>query len=542
MGLIPIQEHQWKLQSISNFTGGMAVPPRDDTEASVVDNFIITRAGTLVTRPGTTLLNAASLGTAHTVGLGLGTVTPSGTPKIPRRVLFVIKDEEDGAYFADYYWNISGLSFTGPLSSPDPSGNPVKMESVDTAEGSSLGEYITIFACSAWENLQYCDGVNWGTLVTTPAATDPKYCRYVRLAGQRVYAAGNDSDPYTVWFSEAGDPESWPATNSFKVPASRGRITGLERQSGVLLIFTERCILQLQGDPPSNFKLSTIHENIGCPAPNTLSTSGAVTAFMHGSGFTYISGGLEAFGEKIEGGLWPPRANNLILPWSALAWGELTPNYYFFRTQHMGDVEDEDYVPGQEFLYMYDRNRFKSWVRFSYPVHSGLGSTNPRLCPILWVEDMQGLILAGGDGNLYVQPLPIINDEFQYYATSWDTNLDVTPGGDDAHVQSSYTSRYLTFGSQTMTKNWRRVAVGGCGLVGHITIDCLDADGSQSSVLVKGGGYTEIPFQVDSPSIEDPTRKSLVTAMRIKVDGLAMLLNNLDITWRPVRLSTRKHT
>lgn len=511
MAVIPIKDRNLRLQTINNFAGGFAMPPRNDNEAAVMDNFEINRAGYLVTRKGVELYNSTSLGSGIAVGIGVGTAGSLG------KLLFVAKSG------TSIYYRALGPNYPAAFTAitcPDTGDHPVTME---PAEGNK--KRYMVFACPNWDGVYTWDGV---AAALVKAADSPAKSRYVRLAGQRVYAAGDDTAPYTIRFSNPGDPTAWPTGDEFQIPASRGRITGLERQSGVLIIFTERAILQLSGDPPDNFKVLTIHENIGCPSPNTISTVGAVTAFHSGYGLMTLSGGIESFGDKMDEWYHMKAPTNLSLPNSARTWGVLTPDYYFYRV----DQETAANPPGtgrSEKILVYERKRFQAWFRFEYPITAGLGSLNPTYCPMIWDDEARGLVIAGGDGNLYIQRFHAILDDLSY---TWNNDHP------DIAVGSTFTTRYLDFGDPAMQKGWRRVTVSGQGS-GGVTLELLDLAGNKTSAYVAGG---TLPVQGDSPSIETTGRSSLFSYLRVRVSGSSMVLKNIDLLWRPARLSGRKLT
>lgn len=526
MGIIPIADRTWRLHVINNFSGGMAMPPRDDTEASLIDNFYITRSGSLISRPGLKKYNSTDLGTDVTVGLGIGALGAV------RKTLFVFK-KGTRVFHVTTSGNVP-TTFS-EISGPDTGYNPVMMEPV---EGSS-GVYYTIFACPHWTGLyEFHDDAP--ALTALSKITDsPSGFQYIKLAGQRMYTAGNPSKPYAVRFSDAGDPLSWPTANEFSVPASRGRITGLERQAGVLLIFTERAVLQLQGDPPSNFKLLTVHENIGALHPMSLGTVGAVTAFLSDYGFMYVSGGVEAFGEKLDGSRDIPRASEASHPSNVFIWGALTPDYYACRVRSLNPDPDVGYIVNHEVwsgrdekMYLFDRNRFRSWVRLVYPpsaVPDSLGYRNARFCPILWLPEVNGIIMAGGNGDLYLQTLQLYFDEWE---------REDSTDHPDIPVISRLVSRYYTFGDMAMVKQWRRAAVTGFGHISNLNLDTIGGHSSSRYIYPLGSG--PLPFQKDSPELD--IRTSLFSAVRLDLSGTNMQVMGVDLSWRPARVSVRKHT
>lgn len=515
---VNVPDRTWRLFSVNNFSGGMAVPPRDDTEASLIQNFEIARNGILVTRPGTVKYNTTDLGTGLTMGLGYG--QPSAN-----KLMFVVKS-------GTIWYRTMTTGYPANFSSitcPATGDNPVNMEPVEagsTAAAPGAGRY-QLFTCPNWSRIQQWDGSAAATSDIAGASPSPANCRYIRLAGQRVYAAGQDANPYTVYFSDPGDPFTWPTGNSFSVPASRGKIRGLERQSGVLLIITERAILQLQGDPPDNYRLTTIHENLGSDCANTISTVGAVTAFLSGFGPMMLSGGVQAFGDKIRNEDSFDSSSHLDT-----TYGLLTPYYYFMRTQPPNGANPAG-SGSSEYLWVYDRLRFQSWVKYEYPTTTAIGASNGSYQPMIWDDYADCLVLAAGNGSLYAQPFHnlLVDEAYTFTQDAGSTPVDVT---------SAYRGRYLDFGDAAMQKQFRRILAGGQWADISVQVDSIGKHGALSTAapIISYG----MMYSTDRPSIGTSGRPSLFSQMRLYISGTEMVLRNWSMAWRPSRLSAQEHT
>lgn len=78
--------------------------------------------------------------------------------------------------------------------------------------------------------------------------TPPAGGKYVAVYKDRVVLAGTSAQPQRVYFSAAGNPESWDTTNSF-IDAS-APVVGLASLSNALLLFTERRVERIRGAIP----------------------------------------------------------------------------------------------------------------------------------------------------------------------------------------------------------------------------------------------------------------------------------------------------
>lgn len=83
---------------------------------------------------------------------------------------------------------------------------------------------------------------------------------------------GDATNPSRLYFSNLGDPTTYPSSNYIDVPNpfDGDQITGLAILFGNLLVFKRFSLYILQGAPPSNLILSKLNSSIGCIDPSSV--------------------------------------------------------------------------------------------------------------------------------------------------------------------------------------------------------------------------------------------------------------------------------
>ena len=100
----------------------------------------------------------------------------------------------------------------------------------------------------------------------------PPTSKYLEVHYERVWLAGNATNPSQLRFSDIANAESWPAANGIQVGENDGdQITGIRRAGSGLIIWKNHSIWLLLGNAVNNFQLVRISENIGCIAPHSIS-------------------------------------------------------------------------------------------------------------------------------------------------------------------------------------------------------------------------------------------------------------------------------
>ena len=115
----------------------------------------------------------------------------------------------------------------------------------------------------------YTDTVADGSLgnETPPAAGDfsddnsiPPQAGIVKVWKKTVFMAGDPQNPYTLYYSEDNEPESFPLFNAFDMD---GKITAMYESYSGLVVETENGKWQVIGDNP-DFSLDKIVAGMGC--------------------------------------------------------------------------------------------------------------------------------------------------------------------------------------------------------------------------------------------------------------------------------------
>jgi hypothetical protein len=124
----------------------------------------------------------------------------------------------------------------------------------------------------------------------------------------RVYCANKNSS--TLYFSDAGNPDSFPANNFIQINTNDGQnITGIKSINDTLIIFKDDSIWSLTGDPLGagnittigNLQLRRANSSVGCSAFRTIKQVGAALIFMHYSGlFVFQNNASTPISDKLN--------------------------------------------------------------------------------------------------------------------------------------------------------------------------------------------------------------------------------------------------
>jgi hypothetical protein len=528
-----------QMLNIDNFSGGLSWRQSGPSEAEVFTNWEMARDGFPITRLGTELVNANSIDTNMINGMGL---IGAGNTMATAQVYLVVTKSSGMWYYAPFPGSMYTLDTRGapqlidggPANYPltfstftpaiIPDFSQVRMESVIDNSGNPWG----VFA-----NAQFGGLLQWNAVVGSqatltagsPAAT------IIRHFNSRLYAAGIANNPYLIQFSDIGNPLSWPTTNTFNILAKYGIITGLEEQLGQLYVFTDRCILVIQGDPPNDFRLIALHPRVGCAYPNTISTLGATTAFYHNGNVYSMSGGeVDNISGKIAGlvingaGCNPNRA-----------WGALTNFQYVINTsQNNSNVNAPAPTVSQtNQAYVLQRSRFNFWSLWNYPNNCGVGQFNPYQA-VVFAPKSDGYLIGGGDGNVYHQPFRQFGD---LNLVTGNEPFTVDVGVTNPYPVSTYRSSQLTMGDATMQTMIRRVLVAAQGQNASINLGLWDAnDVKQVYNVLSGGAF---PATRPGPGVLTRTGAAGgLMGIQPEVSASQCRLRAIGIEWKPIRQYT----
>jgi hypothetical protein len=130
------------------------------------------------------------------------------------------------------------------------------------------------------------DGTTWTAVSASGAAP---YCRYIYAHNQRVYMAGRDNYPTTLYYSGLRNEALWSdislaganAGYWTLVTPDNSAITGFAPFQGYLAIFTNSAILALVGSYPDEQSFTTVSSQVGCTAPRSIVRVGDSAAFKY---------------------------------------------------------------------------------------------------------------------------------------------------------------------------------------------------------------------------------------------------------------------
>jgi len=121
----------------------------------------------------------------------------------------------------------------------------------------------------------------------------PVATKYVAAFKGTMFAAGVSEAQ--VYFSAPLEPENFPFDNVIDLgDASLGSITGLYPTRNALVVFKQRGIQLIKGDPVNGFSPIILTRDVGCAAPNTVKdVPGVGLCFLSEFGVFAMQGALE---------------------------------------------------------------------------------------------------------------------------------------------------------------------------------------------------------------------------------------------------------
>ncbi len=117
----------------------------------------------------------------------------------------------------------------------------------------------------------YNNYMRWdGTNPPTEYPSAPKG-NILEVFEDRMFVAGSPTEPLSVYYSNTGDPTTFPSANVIKVPGT-DKVTGLVNYYGVLIILKEKSVWKMQfiWEPNSSQwipKIDALSLNHGCVSP-----------------------------------------------------------------------------------------------------------------------------------------------------------------------------------------------------------------------------------------------------------------------------------
>ena len=508
---------QPRLFSQRDFTGGLAFPGQTDAEAEQFEYLELGRDGYHISLLGSVKHNSAAINANQIVGIGRANFSASG---LVGDVILVAKKGVD--WFRASANSAAPVAYTALTSPQDPLADVVRFEQANQLSGSTNTAYVL------FTNVNFTAIVQWdGNNANLPAniAGSPANCTLIRQGGARTFASGQAANPFTIYFSDANNPLSWPSNNFFNVPSSRGIVTGIERlSSGQMLIFTERSILSLLGDVPLDFSLTMIQEGIGCDQPRTISTLGNTIVFAFQGDLYAYTGGISALTERLRG-------VTLLLPTNGVAsngFCALTPNFLFYRPSENTSTASPPVSTTDQntILHVFDRQRTGWWGVWKYATATGLGTSQPPQ-PVIYNLDNR-LLLGGGDGTVYQQTYRVVdtNNVLGTFETPTFTQDATTQ-----NITATYRSRLINLEDWGLQKTHGKIQIDGtCASgTGAITVRIIKADGTATTA-----SSSNLTFPTEVSSLG--TTNTRFKAIQVQISGVDLQLFSYAIHWMPLAL------
>lgn len=149
----------------------------------------------------------------------------------------------------------------------------------------------SVFTFVTFNNVLYwCNGVEapreWDGTTNAAMSGSPPTAKYYTgsTTARRLFAAGDTSNPYRLYFSALGNPEDWTTANDagfIDVVTDDGEpIMGIKEINGVLAIFKKSSTHILSGADPQSFTLRQVNSEVGCIAPYSIAASDRELFFL----------------------------------------------------------------------------------------------------------------------------------------------------------------------------------------------------------------------------------------------------------------------
>lgn len=265
----------------------------EDGEATDLQNVILTTYGSFKTRDGYAKLNSSTLGSSVICTGLIYYKQADGTEYI------VGVFDNDTIQKMDY--NIGGA--------PDGTWDNITGSLLFSAGQNNLASFAV-----GEDELLIEDGINttppykWtGTGNAAALGGSSPNATMVAYHKRMAFAAGNDSNPSTLYFSDLGDIDTWTGGLSGNVSIDtndgsiiRAIVPGFDS----LYIWKDKSIWRLTGENKDSFRLQRMISGTGCLSPNAVVKIGNSFFFTDGQGNVYIYDGaigLKLISTKIQG-------------------------------------------------------------------------------------------------------------------------------------------------------------------------------------------------------------------------------------------------
>lgn len=122
----------------------------------------------------------------------------------------------------------------------------------------------------------------------------PPVAAFVELHNERLFMAGNPSNPDRVYYSESFNPQSWNVeieSGYIDLPSwDGGRIKEIKSLFGDLVVFKDYGLYRIYGTYPGEFGVEKISSNVGCINKETIAFNGETCYFLNHQGLCAYNG------------------------------------------------------------------------------------------------------------------------------------------------------------------------------------------------------------------------------------------------------------
>jgi len=315
-----------------------------DGEAADVQNMTLSTYGSFATRAGTSTLNSVALsGTPAFTGISY--YAPTSGSK------YIISVADNNKIFKMDYGVGGGPDGTWD----DITGTLSFAIGQDNLSSFAVGEDAIIIEDGLNSTAPYV----WSEVGNAALlAGSPPNASVVAFHKNMGFAAGNDSNPSTLYFSDVGDIENWTTGISGNVALDtddgsiiRSIIPGFDS----LYIFKDTSIWRLSGDDKDNFQLQRMVSGIGCTSPNAVKRIGNSFFFTDGKGDSYIYDGairVQLISKNVEG----TRDTANFSRWQYSVTEQFDKNFYISFSTSSASMHDS--------ILLFDSFN-QAWTRFS---------------------------------------------------------------------------------------------------------------------------------------------------------------------------------
>jgi len=131
------------------------------------------------------------------------------------------------------------------------------------------------------------DGTTYTQITDANAPSAPTYAEEY---SSHIFLAGDDSDPYNLYFSAPLNATDFSPANGAGVINVGYKITAIKKFRNTLFIFGANNIKRLVGTSIADFVLENVTSNMGCVAPDSVVEFGGDLLFLGPDGIRPISG------------------------------------------------------------------------------------------------------------------------------------------------------------------------------------------------------------------------------------------------------------